>query len=337
MRDPPRRPRASLRELYAAKNVLVAGPMVRYSKLPFRETVRELVRRFSPEQRIVVYTPMILAREFARNSVARMGDFTTSATDAPLLVQFGSANAVDLARACLLVQPHCDGVGLNCGCPIPEQCREGVGAALMTKPHLVAEMVRAVKRACGAQFFVEVKIRIHTDLATTERFARIVEAAGADAVCVHGRRRADRSGNVPVNLEAIARVKNAVSIPVIANGDFRTPRDLHRILETGVDGVMAARGVLANPALFCGQQFTTCPWSAVEILWDHAMASGLPFQLILHHMVEMFKGRGDLAKLRKELVTNNTTFALINWFDANFDLKRRGESGFGERIEWPTI
>ena len=328
--------RQDLRPLLAQGPVLIAGPMVRYSKLPLRETIRELVETFNPDQKIIIYTPMILAREFARNQVVRIGDFTTSNMDSPLIIQFGASNPLDLARAASLVQPYCDGIGLNCGCPIPEQCREGVGAALMRKPYLVAEMVRAVKNVCGKDFFVEVKIRIHSDLDQTVRFARIVEAAGADSICVHGRRRADRSGNVPVNLEAIARVKAAVSVPVIANGDFRVPSDLQKIIEaTEVDGVMSARGILSNPALFCGPEFSSCPWAAVEIFWDHAMASGLPFQLILHHMVEMFKGRGDLAKYRKELVLNTTTHGLLDWFDASFDLQRRGEPLFGTRIEWP--
>lgn len=283
-----------------------------------------------------MYTPMILAREFVRNAVARLGDFSTSKSDHPLLVQFGASNAQDLARASLLVKPFCDGIGLNCGCPIPEQCREGIGAALMTKPHDVAAMIRAVKKAVGPDFFVEVKIRIHSDLNTTARFARIVEAAGADAICVHGRRRADRCGNVPVNLEAISVVKKAVQIPVIANGDFCTPEDLDRILKsTNVDGVMSARGVLSNPALFCGSTYQNCPWAAVEIFWDHSMASGLPFQLILHHFVEMFKGRRDFASIRRGLVANTSTVDLIDWFDRCFDLRRRCEHLFGERIEWP--
>jgi len=332
--------------------------MVRYSKLPFRETVRELTARFNPAQQVVVYTPMILAREFARNGVARLSDFTSSSSDSPLLVQFGSANPEDLARAALLVAPYCDGIGLNCGCPIPEQCREGVGAALMVQPHVVAAMVRAVKRE--VDLFVEVKIRIHTDLAVTRRFARIVEASGADAICVHGRRKADRSGNVPVSLEGIKAVRSSVSLPVIANGDFRSFKQIEKFidatraaeslekpsqspeipvtagLETSINGLMSARGVLSNPAMFC-PQFETCPWAAVEILWDHIMVSGLPFQLILHHFVEMFKGRGDLAVLRKDLVSNLTTIDLIDWFDRCFDLKRRGEPGFGERTEWPIL
>lgn len=330
-------PKTDIRELYATKKpVLVAGPMVRYSKLPFRETIRELVHTFNPEQSVVVYTPMILAREFCRNRVARLGDFTTSITDTPLLIQFGASNPVDLARSSLMVMPHCDGIGLNCGCPIPDQCKEGIGAALMKKPHAVAAMVRAVKAACGPDFFVEVKIRIHPNLEVTKRFAKIVEAAGADSVCVHGRRKNDRSGNVPVCLEAIAMVKDAVQIPVIANGDFIFPKDLDRILSaTNVDGIMSARGCLSNPALFCGPEFKHCPWAAVELMWDHAMESGLPFQLILHHMVEMFKGRGDLSALRKELVTNMTTVDLLDWFDRRFVLKRRGEEGFGAAIEWP--
>lgn len=325
---------ASLKQIMSSPEpVLVAGPMVRYSKLPFRRTVRELSSKFNPNQNVVIYTPMILAKEFVRSETARISDFTTSEDDCPLIIQFGASNPRDLVKACKMVRPYCQGIGLNCGCPIPDQCREGVGAALMTNPYLVYSMVKAVKRELGSEFFVEVKMRIHPDLSSTVRFAKIIEKSGCDSICVHGRRKNDRSGNVPVSLEAIKLVQSVVKVPVIANGDFFNYKQLSEYLErTSAAGVMSARGVLSNPAVFC-PQFQTCPWAAIEIMWDHIMAEGMPFQLILHHFVEMFRGRGDL---RREIVKNMTTVDLIDWFDYKFDLKRRGDDQFGERVEWPV-
>lgn len=309
------------------KVVCVAGPMVRYSKLPFRQTLRDL----SPENTIV-YTPMILAREFVRAQFARDSDFTTNESDSPLIVQFGASNPTDLARAARMIQPYCDGIGLNCGCPIKEQNREGIGAALMLEPERVAEMVRAVKETCGSAFCVEVKMRIHTDLKQTVKWAKIVEASGVDYLTVHGRRKQDRSSQ-PANFEAIKLVKEAVNCPVVANGDCFSPDDVSEIAaKTGADGVMSVRGILANPALFGGYDET--PWKAIELFWDYAMSYGLPFQLIQHHIYEMTSSELT-RRQRKGIHECESTVDLIDWFDTHFDLKRRGEDGFASRDVWP--
>uniref|UniRef100_A0A060T2F9 tRNA-dihydrouridine synthase n=1 Tax=Blastobotrys adeninivorans TaxID=409370 RepID=A0A060T2F9_BLAAD len=303
----------------------VSGPMVRYSKLPFRE----LVRQFNTD---IVYTPMILAREFVRNQVARDSDFTTNKEDRPLVIQFGANNVVDISRAARMVQPYVDGIGLNCGCPIKEQVREGIGAALMTQPQLVADMVRAVKETCGKEFCVEVKIRIHKDLDETVRFAKMVEEAGADMLTVHGRLKAQRS-STPPNLEAIKLIKDTVSIPVVANGDaFGTESVENIVKKTGVDGVMAARGILSNPAMFAG--FNSTPWKAIELFWDYATGYGLPFRLIQHHFSEMLDGVLS-KKEKKDMNECNSLVDLIEWFDTRFELRRRGEPGFGEDREYP--
>lgn len=221
----------------------ICGPMVRYSKLPFRE----LVRHHSAD---IVYTPMILAREFVRHPFARDSDFSTNARDTPVVAQFGANNPQDLVRAVELIRPYVDGIGLNCGCPIKDQVREGIGAALMGKPDLVAEMVAAVKQKFGPGFCVEVKIRIHKDLNETVSMAQKAEAAGADYITVHGRQKAQRSSS-PADFEAIKLVKQSVKVPVVANGDAFSVEDaLHIAQVTGCDGVMAVRGILANPAMF---------------------------------------------------------------------------------------
>lgn len=146
----------------------IAGPMVRYSKLPFRE----LVRNFNTD---IVYTPMILAREFVRNDIARLSDFTTNAEDRSVIVQVGCNNVKDLLKFVDMIHPYVDGIGLNCGCPIKEQVREGIGAALMSEPELVSQMVKAVKDKYKDSVVIETKIRIHPDINETIKFVKLVE------------------------------------------------------------------------------------------------------------------------------------------------------------------
>jgi tRNA-dihydrouridine synthase 4 len=207
--------------------------MVRYSKLPFRA----LMRDYGVD---ITYTPMILAKEFVRSEPARQSDFTTSITDAPLVVQFGAHERTDFARACEMVAPYCDGVDLNCGCPQSWAISEGVGAALMRKPELVAEMVREARKRVAREFCVSVKIRVHNDVEETRRWVEtVLETGCVDYVTVHGRTRCTRS-SVPVDLvkiRSVAEVCRRFGTPVLANGDVFSLEDAHRIKEfCGVDG-----------------------------------------------------------------------------------------------------
>lgn len=328
-RDPNNHPLKVIKRINEEENrpAWIAGPMVRYSKLPFRE----LVRHFNTD---IVYTPMILAREFVRNQTARDSDFSTNVKDTPVVAQFGANNAEDLVKAVKMIRPYVDGIGLNCGCPIKDQVREGIGAALMTQPEKVAEMVRAVKKELGPDFCVEVKIRIHLDLEETVRYAKLVEAAGADYLTVHGRRKTQRSSE-PANFDAIKLVKSSLSIPVVANGDAFSLDDAERIAAyTGCNGVMAVRGILANPAVFSPKRYTNTPWCAVEIFWDIVTKYGLPFRLTQHHFSEMLEG--VLSKRdKKEMNECKNLIELLAWFDNMFYMRRVGEEGFGEDRDYP--
>lgn len=299
--------------------------MVRYSKLPFRE----LCRHFNAD---IVYTPMILAREFVRNDVARYSDFTTNESDQCVVVQVGVNNVEDLLKFVEMIHPYVDGIGLNCGCPIKEQVREGIGAALMLEPDLVAEMVRAVKEKYGSSITIETKIRIHKDINETIAFVKKVELAGVDYITVHGRTKTTRSSQ-PANWDAIKIIKDTVSCPVVANGDCFSVEDAQNIADlTGVDGVMSARGALANPAMFAGYNKT--PWMAIERFWDLATSYGLPFRIIQHHLSQMLDGVVS-RKLVKEMNESGSLVEMIDWFDSHFVLKRKGDDGFATAVDPP--
>lgn len=303
----------------AGRPAYVVGPMVRYSKLPFRD----LVRRFGAD---IVYTPMILAREFVRNGTARITDFTTNEDDRCVVAQVGVNNTEDLMRFVEMIHPHVDAIGLNCGCPIKEQVREGIGAALMLKPELVAEMVRSVKAEYGDKVTIETKIRIHLDIQETIAFVRMVEAAGVDWITVHGRTKNTRLLQ-PANWDAIRQVRAAVRVPVVANGDCFLVEDAAEIARVaGVDGVMLARGALANPCMFSGASQTT--WGAVEVFWDLAALYGLPFRITQHHLSVMLEKVLPRAVLR-DMNACNSLVEMLDWFDEQFELRRPGEPGFG--------
>ncbi|KAK9235130.1 hypothetical protein V1525DRAFT_410936 [Lipomyces kononenkoae] len=301
----------------------IAAPMVRYSRLPFRLLVQ---RHFAVD---VAYTPMMIAREFKNSKHARIADFSTCELDGPVIAQFGAPNSEELVQATEFVKDYVAGIGLNCGCPIKEQNQEGIGAVLMQRIEVVESMLRGVREKFGRTVVVDIKIRIHADLDRTVDFAKRVAAAGADIITVHARLPKQRNSVQP-NLEAVRRVREAVpkDVYVVANGDCFLQVDTIKIVEaTGVDGVMAARGLLQNPALFAGYERT--PWKAIELLWAYAMEYGSPFKSIQYLIVEMTHGlltKQERADLR--LVKNYRQ--MEEWLDERFILKRRGEVGFAE-------
>ncbi|KAJ3263209.1 tRNA-dihydrouridine(20a/20b) synthase [NAD(P)+]-like protein, partial [Blyttiomyces sp. JEL0837] len=214
---------------------------------------------------------MIVSDVFKHSHIARSLEFRTNPTDNPVIVQFAASNPQDLSDASYLVSRFCSGVDLNCGCPQKWAIGEGIGCALMEKPDLVKEMVRSVqdrltssgvKLSNGEKPSCSIKIRVHDDLRRTVEMVKRAEAVGVDWITVHGRTRKMRNTE-PVLLDAIKTVKDHATVPIFANGDIFSLEDANRtVSETNVDGVMAARGLLENPALFAG--FDSTPLHAVE-------------------------------------------------------------------------
>ena len=150
----------------------------------------------------------------------------------------------------------------NCGCPQRWAIGEGIGAHMMTQPELVRDMVRQTKNR-ARDIPCSIKIRIHKDLRETVEFVQRAQSAGVDFITVHGRTRWQKC-TVPVDVEAIRLISESTNVPVIANGGVFSLAEADDLVQkTGVMGVMAARGLLENPALFCGYDVT--PWECVQV------------------------------------------------------------------------
>lgn len=311
------------------------GPMVRYSKLAFRE----LCHHYNTD---ITYTPMILGREFVRNSNARLTDLTLSQQDTPVIAQLGVNNTEDLLKCIEMLCPYVDAFGVNCGCPIKEQVREGIGAALIYNEDLMIDMVRQVKSKYGNKIRLEMKIRIH-EHTTPHRTLTLCErlcAAGVDWITVHGRLKTTRS-SYPVDLDAIKFIVQGLKtsgyghVPIVANGDCFNVDDLHRIAQfTGCLGVMSARGVLANPALFAG--FNKCPWHCLErFIFLCVEIGGLPIQLILHHVYCMLENMSCKRSLLKQIMGLKSMVELILWLEKHFHFHRKNHPLWATQVELP--
>lgn len=285
----------------------IAAPMVRYSKLPFRL----LVRQYGVD---VAYTPMIVASSFIASQRARDAELTTTAEDRPLVIQFAARSASEFADAASLVSSHVDGIDLNCGCPQSWVMSEGYGAAMLRDPDKVRDMVRA----CASRvphLPVSIKIRIESDMKRTVQLAQNAEHAGAAWITVHGRLTKQRSSSPP-DLDAIRAVADAVSIPVVANGDVNSVAEARRVKSlTGACGVMSARALLENPALFAGHDVT--PLSCVEEYIRLAITYAAPFQNVHYHvgkMTEQALGSQD----RRMLHASTSTVGIAHFVQERF-------------------
>ncbi|KAG0163408.1 tRNA-dihydrouridine(20a/20b) synthase [NAD(P)+]-like protein [Apophysomyces sp. BC1034] len=298
----------ALEVLEAKSKVNVCAPMVRYSKLPFRE----LVLKYNVD---LAYTPMILADVFKNSEFARECDFTTNVRDDPVVVQFAASNGVDLAAAAELVAPYVGGIDINCGCPQRWAVQEKIGAHLMSDPETVRDMIRTVKARVDIP--CSIKIRVHPDLKKTYEFVKRAESVGVDFLTVHGRTRHQKSTEA-VNFEGIKLVKESVGMPVIANGSIFSMKDVDEMYEkTGVDGVMSARGLLQNPALFAGYEST--PWECIEDYVRLALGYGTNTFIFHHHLMFMFEDVMSNAE-RKTFNTLSSIPAILDHLETHWGL-----------------
>ena len=172
--------------------------------------------------------------------------------DAPFAVQLFGSDPETMAEAAKKARDlsGCEIIDINMGCPVGKVVRNGEGSALMRDPALAGRIMEAVVRASPVP--VTVKLRKGWDKGSVNapELAKLAEQCGVAAVCVHGRTRTQLySGKA--DWQSIRAVKEAVSIPVLANGDVFEPEDVPRILRaTGADMVMIGRGAMGNPWIF---------------------------------------------------------------------------------------
>lgn len=242
------------------RHALMLAPMAGVTDAAFRAICRREGAEYTVSEMI---SAKALCYEQAGRASAPAKTASLAATngeDAPLAVQlFGSdpdfmAEAARLLAegtyrgACAKTPPVA--IDINMGCPVHKVVSNGEGSALMRTPELAARIVSAVKRAVSLPVTVKIRAGWDEKSRNAVEFAKQMEAAGADLICVHGRTRAQLYAPSSDN-GIIADVKRAVKVPVIGNGDLFTFEDVSHILaETGCDGVMIARGALGNPFLF---------------------------------------------------------------------------------------
>lgn len=224
------------------KNRVVLAPMAGVCNPAFRLIAKEFGTG-------LVCAEMVSDKAILHGNKRTMEMLFVDEREKPLSLQIFGGDRESLVEAAKVVdkQTNADIIDINMGCPVPKVTKCDAGARWLLDPNKIYEMVSAVVDAVDKPVTVKMRIGWDDEHIFAVENARAVERAGGSAVSVHGRTR-EQLYTGKANWDIIKEVKNAVSIPVIGNGDVFSPEDAKRMLEhTGVDGVMIGRGALGNP------------------------------------------------------------------------------------------
>ena len=267
------------------ENNLVLAPMAGFSDLAFRA----LCQRYGAG---LTVTEMVSAKALSyKNKKTEELLFTTEDEKIKAVQIFGHEPEV-MAEACRnpLLQKF-DIIDINMGCPAPKIISNGDGSALLKDFDLAKKIITACVAATEKPITVKFRIGFYDDEIVAVEFAKMCEKAGASAITVHGRT-TKQGYSGAVNYEVIKRVKEAVSIPVFANGDCRSLEDYKNIMQiTNADGIMIGRAAVGRPELF------------KEILEERQLSENKLEQIKWHYnkMLEYYPERYVVLYMRSHL------------------------------------
>ena len=227
------------------KNQVVLAPMAGISNTAYRQIIKEMGAG-------LIFAEMVSDKALVYGSEKTFDLLKMSDMERPIAQQIFGSDVDSFVKAAKLVEDkmHPDIIDINMGCPVPKVAiKSQAGSALLKNPDKIKEIVSAVVKAVSVPVTVKIRSGWDANSVNAVEVAKVIEEAGASAITVHGRTRAQGySGNADWNI--IKQVKESVNIPVIGNGDVTSAEKAKEMLDfTGCDAVMIGRGVLGNPWL----------------------------------------------------------------------------------------
>lgn len=303
-------------ELKTENNIFLA-PIAGYTDYAFRSLLLELGIGLT-------FTELVSAKGIVYKNKGNAGLLYSGNDYDKTAVQIFGSEPYFMRKACESLElENFKIVDINMGCPVPKIYKNGEGSALL-KDILLAESI--VKECVKSGKIVTVKIRtgLKTGDDIASEYAKMAEQSGASLITIHGRvREAYYSGEPDFN--AIEKAKKSVNIPVIANGGIFTTSDAKNMIDkTGADGIMLARGAIANPFLVCELIGKENPYSLKEFMLKHVKLrreimsdkrASIEFRKFIPYY---FKGIPDVKELKLKLLTAEDTDTILELLDKNF-------------------
>ena len=298
-------------------NNVVLAPMAGVTDLPFRLLCKE-------QGAGLICTEMVSAKAISFHNKNTVALLETAPQERPISLQlFGSDPDIISEMAAYIEERPFDILDINMGCPVPKVAGNGEGSALMKNPKLVEEIISKTVRAIKKPVTIKIRKGFSPDCVNAVEIARIAEASGASAIAVHGRTR-EQYYSGRADWDIIRQVKEAVSIPVIGNGDVDSPQSAGKMLEeTGCDAVMIGRAARGNPWLF--RQI--CAYLETGVLLPKPEKEEVKAMMLRHARMQI-EYKGDYTGMR-EMRKH------ISWYTAGYpnSAKLRGAVNAVETYE----
>jgi tRNA-dihydrouridine synthase B len=302
--------------------IVALSPMADMTDSTFCRVVKSLS---SP----IVFREMVSSEAVIRGNDKTMGMAEIHHEERPLVQQIFGANPENMAESARIIERdfHPEGFDINMGCPVYKITSNFNGAALMKNPELATNIVKSMKAAISVPLSVKMRAG-WSDHEECIDFSKQIEEAGASLITVHGRTKMQGYAGLS-NRDVVRRVKEAVSIPVLYNGDVFTWQDYFKALdETGCDGVLIARGALGNPWIFKQIQEKLNGKEPEEVTLEERIRV-VRMHLNLHlnqygddrlptfrkHLSWYFKGLPHFKQFRQEMMTAPDEKTLDTIFD----------------------
>jgi len=298
--------------------LIALAPLAGYTDLPFRK----VVKKYDADWTI---SEMINGNALKYKNEKTLKMIQKNENETPYSVQIAANNA-EVAKAAVEVlneYEFIDGIDLNVGCPVKKAIKSGYGGNLLNEPDNLSEIISTIAKTHNKKFF-SVKMRIGFDEINGVERAKLIEDSGAEILTVHGRT-VKQMYNGDTNYDEIKKIKESLSIPVLANGNIDSYQKAKWVMEyTKCDGVMIGRGAIGNPWIFkeIKLQREITKEEKKDVIIEHYKAmidwygeyGVVLFRKHLHTYSKGYQGASEFRTKVNSIISINEMFELINSF-----------------------